>query len=96
MGASLPTLIKACFNAMETFQFTSTTKFKVMLSMFFDSQGVLFQKGGENVNSASHCEVLLKLWVAICRKCPAQLARGVLLHHDNATLHAARATQEKI
>jgi hypothetical protein len=49
----------------------STKKFKVtpytgkvMLNMFWDSQGILlahFQKYGENVNSASYCEVLLKL-----------------------------------
>jgi histone-lysine N-methyltransferase SETMAR len=48
------------------------------------------------VNSASYCEVLLKLWVSISRKRPGQLARGVLLHHDNARPHTARATQEGI
>jgi hypothetical protein len=64
-----------------------------MLSVFRDSQGVLlahFQKRGENVNSASCCEVLLK------PKPPGQLARGVLLHHDNARPHTAQATQERI
>jgi hypothetical protein len=69
----------------------STKKFKVtpspgmdMLTVFWDSHGVLlthFQKCGENVNSASYCEVLLKLQDAIRRKHPGQLARGVLLHH---------------
>jgi hypothetical protein len=49
----------------------STRKFKVtpsagkvMLAVFWDSQGVLlahFQKHGENVNSASDCGVVLKL-----------------------------------
>jgi hypothetical protein len=37
---------------------------KVMLTVFWDSQGVLlahFQKRGENVNSALYCEALLKL-----------------------------------
>jgi hypothetical protein len=68
----------------------STKKFKVtpstgnvMLTMFWHFQGVLlvhFQKGGENMNSASYCEVLLKLWDAIGKKHPGQLARGVLLH----------------
>jgi hypothetical protein len=50
---------------------------KVMLTVFWDSQGVLlarFQKRCENVNSASYCEVLLKLRDAICRKRPGQLA----------------------
>jgi hypothetical protein len=44
---------------------------KVMLTMFWDSQGVLLsnlRKCGENVNSALYCKVLLKLWDAICRK----------------------------
>jgi histone-lysine N-methyltransferase SETMAR len=80
----------------------STKKFKVMpssgkvmLTVFWDSQGALltlFQKRGENVNSASYCEVLLNI---IRRKPPRQLARGVLLHHDNARPHRARATQER-
>jgi hypothetical protein len=84
----------------------STKKFKVtpspgniMLTVFWDSQGVLlahFQKRGEYVNSASYCEVLLKLQDAIRRKYPDHLARGVLLHHDNARPHTARATQERI
>jgi histone-lysine N-methyltransferase SETMAR len=55
-----------------------------------------FQKRGENVNSASYCEVLLKLRDAIRKKHPVQMARGVLLHHDNARLHTARVTQKGI
>jgi hypothetical protein len=53
---------------------------KVMLTMFWDSQGVLlvhFQKCDENVISASYHEVLLKLRDAIRRKCPGQLTTGV-------------------
>jgi hypothetical protein len=72
---------------------------RVMFTMFWDSQRVLvahFQKCGENVSSASYCEVLLKLRDAIRRKRPGQLARGVLLHHDNVRPHTARATQERI
>jgi histone-lysine N-methyltransferase SETMAR len=38
----------------------------------------------------------LNLRNAIRRKHPGQLARGVLLHHDNARPHTARATQERI
>jgi histone-lysine N-methyltransferase SETMAR len=48
------------------------------------------------VNSASYCEVLLKLRDVIRRKRPGQQARGVLLHHDNARPHRARATQERM
>jgi histone-lysine N-methyltransferase SETMAR len=38
----------------------------------------------------------LKLRDVICRKSPGQLARGVLLHHDNARSHTTQATQERI
>jgi histone-lysine N-methyltransferase SETMAR len=48
------------------------------------------------VNSASYCEVLLKLRDAIRGKRPSQLARGVLLHHGNARPHRTRATQKRI
>jgi hypothetical protein len=48
------------------------------------------------VNSASYCEVLLKLRDAIRTKRPGQLAWGVLLHHDNVRMHASRATQERV
>jgi hypothetical protein len=100
MIALLPTLSKACVNAMETSNFEVTPSAgMVMFTVFWDSQGVLsaqFQKRSENVNSASYCEVLLKLQDAICGKCPGQLARGLLLHHDNAIPHTARATQERI
>jgi hypothetical protein len=70
---------------------------KVELIVFWDSQGAVlahFQKRGENVKSASYCQVLLKLQDAIRRKTSGQLARGVLLHHDNARPHTAQATQE--
>jgi hypothetical protein len=42
-----------------------------MLTVFWDSQGVPlahFQKRGENVNSASYCEAVLKFRDAIRRK----------------------------
>jgi histone-lysine N-methyltransferase SETMAR len=62
---------------------------KVMLTVFWNSQGVLsvrFQKRGENMYSASYCEVLLKLSDAIRRKHPCQLERT----------YTARVTQERI
>jgi hypothetical protein len=85
---------------METSQFIFNQKVgkvmpsagKVMLTVFWDSHGVLsahFQKYGQNANSVSYCEVLLKLWDAISRKHPSQLGRGVLLHHNNARHHTA-------
>jgi histone-lysine N-methyltransferase SETMAR len=70
-----------------------------MLTVFWDSQGALLahiQNRGENVNSASYCEDLLKLQNIIRRKPPCQLARGVLLHHDNARPNTDRAREERI
>jgi histone-lysine N-methyltransferase SETMAR len=102
MGASLPTQLKACFNAMEKTQFTFNRMLslgKVILAMLWDSWGVLLsnlQKHGENMNSASYCEVLLKFRDTIRRERPGQLARGVLLQYDNARPHSARTTQERI
>jgi hypothetical protein len=51
---------------------------KVMLPMFWDSQGVLlahFQKHGENMNYTLYCEILCKLQDEICRRRPGQVAR---------------------
>jgi hypothetical protein len=82
MGASLPTRIKARFNAMETSQFTFSfnQKFKVMpsarkviLTVIWESERVMlahFQKRGENVSSTCYCEVLLKFRYSITRKRP--------------------------
>jgi histone-lysine N-methyltransferase SETMAR len=67
--------------------------------VFWNSQGVLlahFQKLGENVNYSWYCEVHLKILDAIRRKLPGQLTRGIMLHHDNARPHTARATQDII
>jgi hypothetical protein len=69
-----------------------------MLTVFWNSQGILlthFQKRGENMNSASYCEFLLKLRDAIRRKLLGQLVRGVLLHQGNVRPHTTRATQER-
>jgi hypothetical protein len=95
-----------CFNVMDTSQFTLNQKFQVassagevMLIVFWNYEGVLlphFQKRVENMNSASYCEVLLKLRNTFGRRLPDQLARGALLQCDNARLHAARATQDGI
>jgi histone-lysine N-methyltransferase SETMAR len=70
-----------------------------MPTVFWDSQGVLlahFQTRDENMNSASYYEVLLQLRDAVRRKHPGQMARGVLIHHDSARPHTARATQERV
>jgi hypothetical protein len=110
MGALLQTRINACFSAMETSQFTFSQKVQgyeysicwegyAYRVLGFSGTTVLlaqFQKRGENMNTASYCEVLLKLRDANRRKRPSQLVRGVLLHHDSARPHTARAAQERI
>jgi hypothetical protein len=53
-------------SSTKSFKVTSTPSAgKIMFTVFWDSQGVLLahcQKRGENVNSVSYCEVLLKIW----------------------------------
>jgi hypothetical protein len=52
---------------------------RVMLTVFWDSQGVVlahFQKRGEDVNSALYCEVLLKLQDGIRRNVQANWQEG--------------------
>jgi histone-lysine N-methyltransferase SETMAR len=101
MGASVPnpnqTVLQGNGNIPIHLQQKSLRLLIYHQTISWDGQGVLlphFQKHGENVNSASYSEVLLKLQDAIRRKHPGQLVRGVLLHHDSATPHTARATQE--
>lgn len=72
---------------------------KIMTTVFWDCEGVLlvcFQKHGETVNATSYCAVLRELRDSIRRKRPTLLTDGVLLLHDNARPHVARATQETI
>jgi hypothetical protein len=102
--ASLPTRIKRASVQWKHPSSPSAKKFKVMpltgkvtLTVFWDSHGVLlshFQNCGENMNSASYCEVLLKLH-DVCRKSLRQVAKGVLLQHDNARPHTARVTRRE-
>src|SRR5258705_10197237 len=72
---------------------------KVMLSVFWDEQGVLlahFQPKGQNVTAASYCDVLLKLRNAIRRTHPGLLSRGVILQHDNDRPHTALLTTDQV
>jgi len=68
---------------------------KVMLTLFWDCQGVLltkFQQRDHTIMSASYCAILTKLHVAIHRKWPGLLTKGMLLLHDNAHPHSANQT----
>jgi hypothetical protein len=72
---------------------------KIMLTVFWDFRGVLlsnFQKRCENTNSASYCEILLKLRCEVSRKYLGKQDRELSLHHENAKPYTARATKERI
>lgn len=70
---------------------------KVMLTVFWDSRGVLlldFLPKGETINSARYQETLKKLARSIRLKRPD--LQDVILHHDNARPHTANATTAAI
>ena len=70
---------------------------KVMITVFWDSHGVLlldFLPKGETINSARYQETLKKLARSIRRKRPD--LQDVILHHDNARPHTANATTAAI
>lgn len=72
---------------------------KVMLSAFFDHEGLLladFKEPGVNINSTHYLETLDKLHKAIKNKRPGMLSRGVILLHDNARPHVAKIVQEAL
>jgi hypothetical protein len=74
---------------------------KVMLTVFWDSHGILFSPFSEAWWKCEFCIGRL-LWSSIevsdriSRKRAVKLTRGVLLHHDNARPHTARAIQDRI
>jgi len=70
---------------------------KVMITVFWDIQGVLFLDflpKGKTINSARYQETLKKLARCIRRKRPN--LQDVILHHDNARPHTAQATTAAI
>jgi hypothetical protein len=106
MGASLPTRINTCFTAMETSQFIFNQKVSDYTISWEGYAFHVLRLSGSTVNPfseawgkcefASYCKVLLQVQNAIHKKCQRQLARGVLLHHDNASHHTAQVIQERI
>ena len=89
---------KATIDGMEVAIITRTMKFmqdrskgKVMLEVFFDSQGIVhyeFIPEGRTVNKEMYVEILRRLRDAIRRKRPDKWAqKNWLLLHDNAPSH---------
>ena len=68
----------------------SHSKFKAMLIVFFDIQGIMMAvwvPSGQTVNQQYYNEVLTKLCERVRRKQPELLRNGWILHHDNAPAH---------
>jgi len=74
---------------------------KVMVSVFWDSEGVLltdYLEKGKTVTGTYYAGLIHKLREVIKEKRRGKLTQGVLLHHDNApahTSHVATATIHK-
>ena len=71
-----------------------------MLTFFWDSKGPIledFLEKASTINSARYCDLLANcLKPAICTKCRGLLSKKVLLQHDNACPHVAKATIETL
>lgn len=72
---------------------------KVMLSVFWDSEGVLlvdFLKKGNTINAKYYSNLLIKLRAKIKELRPGKLSKTVMFHQDNAPAHTARDTMSTI
>jgi len=70
----------------------SLSKFKDMLHIFFDIQGIVMAEwvpSGQTVNQQYYIEVLTKLRERVRRKRPELWRNGWILHQDNAPAHNA-------
>jgi len=69
---------------------------KVMLTVFFDSHGVVhhqYAPQGQNINKEYYLEVLCRLRDAVWRKRPDLWARGTWQLHHNAPAHSSQLIQ---
>ena len=68
----------------------SRSKFKAMLIVFFDIQGIVMAgwvHSGQMVNQQYYIEVLMKLRKRVRRKQPELWRNGWILHQDNVPAH---------
>jgi histone-lysine N-methyltransferase SETMAR len=74
----------------------SLTRFKVMLSVWWDWKGVVHYEllpRNETINSAKYCQQLNRLKIAVAQKRPElNTHRGVAFQHDNARPHTSLET----
>jgi len=72
---------------------------KVMMTIFWDMQGVLlidFLHGQRTINAAYYCQLLDEVKKAYRSKRRQKSVRRVVLLHDNARPHTANLTREKL
>jgi histone-lysine N-methyltransferase SETMAR len=72
---------------------------KVMLTIFWDCQGVLltdYLPRGQSVTSAYYGTLIERLRAAILQKRRGKITRGILLLHDNAPVHKGAVAQAAI
>jgi hypothetical protein len=73
------------------------SKFKAMLIVFFDIQGIVTAEwvpSGQTVNQQYYLEVLMKLCERVRRKRPELWRNGWILHQDNAPAHNALSMKQ--
>lgn len=67
---------------------------KVMMIIFFDSEGFLYQHAvpqGQTVTAAYYKSVLITMLRHFKKKRPHKIVNEILLHHDNARPHVAQS-----
>ena len=72
---------------------------KVMATVFWDSKGIIlidYKPAGTSITGEYYANVIKQLRVAIKEKRRGKLAAGILLLHDNATVHKSRVAQAAI
>ena len=86
--------------AAQTVAKPGLTARKVLLSVWWDWQGILYYEllpYGQTLNSALYCEQLDRLKLAIEQKRPALVNRRVIVfHQDNARPHTSLMTRQKL
>jgi len=87
-STSSPRPKKACMSHL---------KFKAMLIVFFDIQGILMAEwvpSGQTVNQQYYTEFLTKFRECVRRKQPELWRNGWILHQENARAHNALSVKQ--
>lgn len=74
---------------------THSSAGKVMASVFWDAQGILFidyLENGRTINSEHYIQQLIRLKEEIAAKRPGMMRKKILFHQDNAPAHRSMAT----